>query len=78
MLEVSSPGLDRPLIEAKDFRRVLNKRIHLFLKNEHKGKIELEGELIKLDNEGIAIIGNDNNEEYIQFPEINRAKQVIL
>jgi ribosome maturation factor RimP len=77
-LEVSSPGLDRALIEPKDFSRALNKNIHIFLKSEHNGKVELEGELVKINNEGIIIINNKNEEDSIKFCEINRAKQVIL
>jgi ribosome maturation factor RimP len=76
-LEVSSPGIDRPLIQAKDFKRAQNKKIHLFLKNEHKGKIEIEGRLVRLDSAGIVIADNDK-EEFIPFLEINRAKQVII
>ena len=77
-LEVSSPGLDRPLISPKDFKRNLNKNIHLFLNSQHNGKVELEGRLMRLNEEGIVIIDKNNQEETVMFSEINRAKQVIL
>jgi len=76
-LEVSSPGMDRLLREPKDFRRAADKDIHIFLKNEHKGKVEMEGKLIKSSNEGITIVFKDGAQEYIPFLEIDRAKQVI-
>ncbi|MDD5355848.1 MAG: ribosome maturation factor RimP [Candidatus Omnitrophica bacterium] len=77
-LEVSSPGIDRPLREPKDFRRATDKEIHIFLKNEHKGKVEMEGKLIESNNEGITIVCKDGGQEYIPFLEIDRAKQVML
>lgn len=33
-LEVSSPGLDRPLVERKDFLRVIKRNLRIFLKDE--------------------------------------------
>jgi len=77
-LEVSSPGIDRPLIEPRDFRRAINKRIHLFLIEAQDGKIEVEGKLNKIDDKGVLIVNDKNNEFYIVFSKINRAKQVIL
>ncbi|MFH1621609.1 MAG: ribosome maturation factor RimP [Candidatus Omnitrophota bacterium] len=77
-LEVSSPGIDRFLIEPRDFRRAINKRIHLFLKEEQDGKIEIEGQLNKVDDMGVLVVDDKNNEFSIIFSNINRAKQVIL
>ncbi|MBL7196474.1 MAG: hypothetical protein ISS47_00085 [Candidatus Omnitrophica bacterium] len=77
-LEVFSPGLDRPLVDSRDFRRTLEKRIHIFLKEEQYGKLELEGKLVKLDIDGIFIINDKDKELFISFSKINRAKQVIL
>ena len=77
-LEVFSPGLDRPLLAPGDFRRTLEKKIHIFLKEEQDGKLELEGKLVKLDDAGICIKNGENNELSIPFSKINRAKQVIL
>jgi len=77
ILDISSPGLDRPLVDSRDFRRVLDKRIHIFLIQERQGKLELEGRLIKLDAKGIFINNGDDKEQFISFSEINKAKQVI-
>ncbi|MFC1646372.1 ribosome maturation factor RimP [Candidatus Omnitrophota bacterium] len=76
-LEVFSPGLDRPLLAPGDFRRTLEKKIHIFLKEEKYGKLELEGKLIKLDGAGIYIKNNENDELSVPFTKINRAKRVI-
>lgn len=39
-LEVSSPGLDRPLTSLKDFSRNLNAEVRLWLKEKISGKVE--------------------------------------
>lgn len=76
ILEVSSPGMDRPLINRNDFLRCLDKRARFFLNEAVEGKIEIEGAIkevgadsLKLDKEGIII--------EIPLAKINRAKQVI-
>ncbi len=46
-LEVSSPGVERPLFTLQDYARFLGKKIHLFLKEEGS----LEGVLQSVDTE---------------------------
>lgn len=38
ILEVSSPGLDRPLREKKDFEKVIGKEINLYIKEPIEGE----------------------------------------
>lgn len=76
-LEVSSPGLDRFLSAPGDFKRNLEKTIHIFLEEKQYDKLELEGKLVKLDDSGIFIKNSKNDELFIPFKKINRAKQVI-
>ena len=45
-LEVSSPGIDRPLISEKDFKRVIGKNIRLRLKESSEKNNALKGKLI--------------------------------
>ncbi|MBL7132411.1 MAG: hypothetical protein ISS45_13635 [Candidatus Omnitrophica bacterium] len=77
ILEVFSPGLDRPLVDIKDFKRVLDKRIHIFLNEEQQDKLELEGKLIKVDVKGVFIVNDKEEEQFVLFSKINKAKQVI-
>jgi len=76
-LEVSSPGLDRPLVSERDFKRVLNKNIHIFLKEPVDSKVEYEGELFNIENQGIKISNKEKQEVFIPFIKINKAKQVV-
>ena len=45
-LEVSSPGLDRPLKSAADFRRFLGEQVEVTLKEPFKGRKRFRGELM--------------------------------
>lgn len=76
-LEVSSPGLDRPLVASLDFKRALEKIIHIFLKEADGGKLESEGRLVRLNTDGIFIIDDADKEVFIPFSKINKAKRVI-
>lgn len=60
-LEVSSPGLDRPLKKDDDFVKYIDKKIKIKFYKEFMGKKSLEGILKgKVDNK---ILVNVNNEE---------------
>lgn len=76
-LEVSSPGLDRPLLGYRDFRRVVGREIHLFLKEPVHGKREIWGELIGVrESELMFKIGNE--EWLVPMEKIEKGKQVII
>jgi len=53
-LEVTSPGLDRPLRRPADFRRVLGKRVRIVLaQSQHEGTLEEVGDdRVRLTTEG--------------------------
>jgi ribosome maturation factor RimP len=48
-LEVSSPGLDRPLKSAADFRRFLGEQVEVTLKVPFKGRKRFRGELMSAE-----------------------------
>jgi ribosome maturation factor RimP len=76
ILEVASPGLDRPLKTKNDFLRCTNRRVRFFLNEPINGKIELEGLISKVENDSVYI---ESKNEIIEIPliKINKAKQVI-
>ena len=55
LLEVASPGLDRPLTTAKDFERAKGRSIRLFLKSPLFHRLEYEGTVEEL-REGILFL----------------------
>jgi ribosome maturation factor RimP len=54
-LEVSSPGLDRPLRTEKDFLRAVNKRVKVQTREPIEGKSTLNGIVIACDSEAVAL-----------------------
>ncbi len=75
-LEVSSPGLDRPLKTAKDFKRVLGRRVQFYLNEPVANRLEYAGEVKNADDNGV-VIGVTNDEIMIPLDKINKAKQII-
>lgn len=76
ILEVSSPGLDRPLQAKKDFLRCINKPVRVFLTEPVNEKIEWEGRIIKVEGDSLFI---DSAGMSIELPleKVRKAKQVI-
>ena len=56
-LELSSPGLDRPLNTRKDFMRVKSLELHFWLNEPINGKKEVEGILIEVGESSLTIEG---------------------
>lgn len=68
ILEVSSPGLLRPLKKDKDFQRNLGKmlEIKLFRPLTDKGDKEFEAELKEFDDKTITVLFEDDTESVIE------------
>ena len=58
-LDVSSPGVERPLKKPQDFRNAINKYIHVSLYYPVKGRKMYDGYLKKLTSDQIIIKYND-------------------
>ena len=76
-LDVSSPGLDRPLVIAADFRRVCGKEVRAFLKEAVAERIEHEGIVESVKKDSFILRTKDKTIE-ILLEKLNKAKQVIL
>ncbi|MBM3255584.1 MAG: ribosome maturation factor RimP [Candidatus Omnitrophica bacterium] len=76
ILEVSSPGLDRPLREKKDFLRCKDKSVKFFLKEPVEGKLEWDGLITAVDEDTVHINTADK-QLIIPLNKINKAKQLL-
>lgn len=76
ILEVSSPGLDRPLITKKDFTRCLNKEAVFFLNEQIEGKLQAQGKIISAGDTSVSI---EYSGKVLEVPltKINKAKLVF-
>ena len=75
-LEVSSPGLDRPLTGYRDLRRVLGREVQVFLKERINGKCELSGSLQAVREADIIVVTR-KGEVVVPMDKIEKAKQII-
>ena len=78
VLEVSSPGIDRPLVKPNDYERFIGEPAKIELNHEINGRRRFKGVLkgfkdgfIQLDFEGqiIALPFDDVNKAKLTFPE---------
>lgn len=61
ILEVSSPGLDRPLKKDKDFTRSMGKPVELKLYKPLNNQKEFEGQLMSFDAEKVTLKVDEEN-----------------
>ncbi len=75
-LEVSSPGLDRPIKTKDDYRRNLGKEVEVKLYAPIDGKKQFEGFLTSYDDESVLIKMEDGEMTFKQ-KDISMMRQVI-
>ncbi len=78
VLEVSSPGLERPLVKAADYERFAGRKAKLKLKHPVlENRRNLSGTLLGLDGQGRARVQLDNSEEVqVELENIARANLI--
>ena len=76
VLEVSSPGLHRPLATPSDFRRAMEKNVRFFLRSPIDNKWEFIGQVSAVSDEAVCILV-DGNQVTIPIDTIVKAKYVI-
>jgi ribosome maturation factor RimP len=78
VLEVSSPGIDRPLTRLADFETYAGLEARLELDRMAEGRKRFKGELAGLDGENVAIdLEGDDHTALIPFSWITDAKLVL-
>ncbi|MCU0650870.1 MAG: ribosome maturation factor RimP [Candidatus Omnitrophica bacterium] len=77
VLEVCSPGLDRPLRTARDFERCKSNAVKCFLKEPINGKIEIDG-VVSDVKESRLILETKQGIAEIPVEKINKAKRIVL
>ena len=75
-LEVSSPGLDRPLVRKKDFERYSGLEAKIELHQTLNGQRRYSGVLAGYAD-GVVTIVTENGATNLPFEEIDKAKLII-
>src|SRR5205809_4057859 len=58
-LEVSSPGVERPLTKPDHFRRYLGRRARVRTRERYEGRSSFTGELVGASDEAVTIAADD-------------------
>jgi ribosome maturation factor RimP len=72
-LEVSSPGLDRPLRQPGDYRRFAGRRAKLVMREKVDGQAFFKGYLRGLDGDDVLIDADDGRPHRVPLGVISRA-----
>ena len=71
-LEVSSPGIERPLSKPEHFRRYLGRRAKVRTRGEHQGRHSFTGELLEATDDGVTVAA-DTGVVSIAYDDIHRS-----
>ena len=76
-LEVSSPGIDRPLTRAKDFADWAGHEARISMTKGFDGQRTYKGELLGIDGDTVAIKDAKSGEAHLPRTQIHAAKLVL-
>jgi ribosome maturation factor RimP len=76
-LEVSSPGIDRPLTRLKDYADWAGHETRITLAEPREGRKQFSGDLQGIDGEIVKLHGKDGQDYGLPFADISSAKLVL-
>ena len=77
-LEVSSPGLERPLRRPEHFRRAVGETVSVKVRDADGEVRRLRGDLVSTDESGVTVAAADTNSgEHVDFDQIIKARTVF-
>ena len=72
-LEISSPGIERPLRKIQDYERYVGYRVRIRLKGGLKGKRKIVGKLDEVEENIVRIISNNGEKISLSLADIAKA-----
>ena len=75
-LEVSSPGIDRPLVKPQDFDRFAGFEARVILHASLPGQRKFRGRLIGIRDDQVQLV-NENGEFNLAYGDISSAKLIL-
>ena len=75
-LEVSSPGIDRPLTRPKDFERFAGFEVRMETREQVNGRRRFRGRIKGL-NDGIVAVATDDGEAEVPLDAVVKAQLVL-
>jgi ribosome maturation factor RimP len=78
LLEVSSPGVERPFKKDRDFEKAIGENVKIMFYKAINGKKTAEGILEKYDGETVTVLLDDDNREIFHLKDISKINRTIL
>ena len=75
-LEISSPGIDRPLKSERDFKRIIGHPVTVHLKEGIEGKKKVQGEILSCEGNKLCLKTEQNVIE-VSLSDILSGKEEI-
>lgn len=77
ILEVSSPGMDRPLVKIDDFKRFTGSMVKIELNTLYEGQLRFQGLLKGVEADAVQIeLDPEKNVAEFAFSDIKKAKLI--
>ncbi len=77
-LEVSSPGLERPLHRPEHFRRAVGETVSVKVRDADGEVRRLRGDLVSTDERGVTVdAGDTDTGEHVDYDQIIKARTVF-
>jgi ribosome maturation factor RimP len=77
-LEVSSPGLERPLRTPAHFVRAIGSLVTVKTTSGHAGERRITGTLASADDDGIVVVDDGGVEHRVDHAEVAKARTVFV
>jgi len=77
LLEVSSPGIDRPLTRRKDFERWMGFDSKVELTEQIDGRRRFRGKLVSLEGDVLTLDTEDEGVVTLDYAQVGKAKLVL-
>lgn len=76
-LEVTSPGLERPLRTSAHFRREVGKDVTVRLRDPQADPRRVQGRLVAADEQAATLLLDDGSERVIGYDDVDKARTVF-
>lgn len=76
-LEVSSPGMDRPLLKPAHYEKALGKKAKIRLNIAKENQKTFIGKIVKFEEDQVTLLQEDNTELVLKFEDIEKARLLI-
>jgi len=76
-LEVSSPGIDRPLTRLKDYQDWAGHEARITLREQSEGRKQYSGTLVGIEDDHVALTDRSGQAHAFLFSDISSAKLLL-